>query len=53
MKDKLVKHHHKRFYFRLRKIGLISLVCLMISAAVVVPVSISIYNEIHVANVSK
>lgn len=48
MKDKLVKHNHKKHYFLFRRILIIALISLSVTAAVAIPVGISVYNDVAV-----
>lgn len=48
MKDKLVKYNHKKSYYRFRRVLLTLLIALPLSAAVAVPVGLSVYKDIHV-----
>jgi len=53
MKDKLVKHHLPKSYFLRKKIVIISLIILGLTASVALPVGISVYYQNHVGQVQR
>lgn len=53
MKDKLVKHHLPKSYFLRKKIMIISLIILGLTASVALPVGITIYYQNHVSQVQR
>ena len=53
MKDKLTKHHLPKSYFLRKKIVIISLIILGLSASVALPVGISVYYQNHVGQVQR
>lgn len=53
MKDKLIKHHKSRVYFRARRILGISLILVAMTAAVAIPLGVSIYKEVNIQQVNK
>ena len=53
MKDKLTKHHLPKSYFLRKKIMIISLIVLGLTASVALPVGITIYYHRQVANTQK
>lgn len=53
MKDKLIKHHKSRLYFRARRVLGISLILIAMTAAVAIPVGVTIYKELNIQQVNK
>lgn len=53
MKDKLIKHHKSRVYFRIRRILGISLILVAMTAAVAIPLGVSIFKEVNIQQVNK
>lgn len=53
MKDKLEKHHLPKSYFVRKKILIIFLVLLGLTASVALPVGISIYYQNQISQVQK
>jgi len=53
MKDKLVKHHKSRLYFKARRVLAIALILIGMTAAVAIPVGVTIYKELNIQQVNK
>ena len=53
MKDKLTKHHLPKSYFLRKKITIISLIILALTASVALPVGITIYYQRHLPKIQK
>ena len=53
MKDKLTKHHLPKSYFRRKKVMIISLIVLALTASVALPVGITIYYQKHLTTTQK
>ena len=53
MKDKLTKHHLPKSYFLRKKIMIISLIILGLTASVALPVGITIYYQRQLSNTQK
>lgn len=53
MKDKLVKHNRKKPFFRLKRIFFALIISLGLSAAIAVPVGISVYNDVATHQASR
>lgn len=53
MKDKLTKHHLPKSYFLRKKIMIISLAILALTASVALPVGITIYYQKHLTTTQR
>ena len=53
MKDKLTKHHLPKSYFRRKKVMIVSLIILALTASVALPVGITIYYQKHLSTTQK
>lgn len=53
MKDKLEKHNHSKAYFVFRRFCFLLGILLPISAAIAIPVGISVYNKININETNK
>lgn len=53
MKDKLIKHHKSHWHFKFRRVFGISLILIAMTAAVAIPVGVTIYKEVNVQQVNK
>lgn len=48
MKDKLVKHNHKRNFYYRRKLIIALSVLFVFSMSVAIPVGVTIYNQVRI-----